>query len=237
MVEFHAAVEAFKDIQKRAIERHGGATVLRSKLARPKSRAALRRIGDDRVLATMARYVFSAGFVWRVIEAKWPGFEVAFKAFDPVKVARLSNEKLSRLARDERIVRNPQKIKATRDNAGLVLELAKEHGSAARCFADWPAEHIVDLWDLLKKRGSRLGGFTGPMTLRQLGVDTPMLGGDVVLALREHDVVSGKGTPTSRKALQAVQDAFNAWREESGLSLTEISGTLSRSVGDVREGF
>ena len=31
----------------------------------------------------MTKRVFSAGFAWSVIEAKWPGFEAAFLSFDP----------------------------------------------------------------------------------------------------------------------------------------------------------
>ena len=41
-------MEAFKDIQKRAIERHGGAKALQSKLAKPKGRAVLRRVSLGR---------------------------------------------------------------------------------------------------------------------------------------------------------------------------------------------
>ena len=71
--------------------------------------------------------------------------------------------------------------------------------------------------------------------LRHIGVDTFMLSGDVLAVLRANDVIDDK-SPTSRKALQAVQGAFNQWREESGRSLTEISQILARSTGDVYEG-
>jgi hypothetical protein len=81
----------------------------------------------------------------------------------------------------------------------------------------------------LHQRGSRLGGFTGPMCLRHMGVDTPMLSNHVVAALREQGVVTGKST-SSRKTQQAIQDAFNGWREESGRSLTEISKILACST-------
>jgi hypothetical protein len=37
--------------------------------------------------------------------------------------------------------------------------------------------------------------------------------------------------PTSKTAQRAVQHAFNTWRAESGRSLSEISRTLSCSVG------
>lgn len=219
----------FKEIHKTAAARHGGARALEAELPKPKSRAALRRLRDDRILAEMARWVFSAGFVWRVIENKWAGFEEAFGGFEPAKVAKLSQARLDALARDTRIVRNPQKIKATRENARFVVELAEEHGSAARWLASWPEEDIVGLWDALARRGSRLGGMTGQMLLRHLGVDTPILGGDVVKALRQQKVLVAKN-PHSKQALRDIQEAFNQWREESGRSLSEISKILACSV-------
>ena len=37
--------------------------------------------------------------------------------------------------------------------------------------------------------------------------------------------------PTAQRDLKAAQDAFNAWRAESGRSLAEISRVLAISVG------
>ena len=86
------------------------------------------------------------------------------------------------------------------------------------------------MWAELKQRGSRLGGQTGRFFLRFVGKDTPMLSGDVVRALVDQGVVDKN--PTSKKALAAVQAAFNAWHEESGRPLCQISRTLACSVGD-----
>ena len=191
--------------------------------------AALRRVPDAHWLAQMTRSVFQAGFVWKVIEHKWDGFEAAFDGFDPARVARYSENKLAELAGDARIVRNPQKIRATRANAIFLRELADQHGTASRFFADWPEHDIVGLWDVLRRRGSRLGGFSGQMVLRHLGKDTMMLTDAVLKALRAQGVVDDK-SPTSQAALRKVQDAFNAWREESGRALCELSSILAKSV-------
>jgi 3-methyladenine DNA glycosylase Tag len=45
---------------------------------------------------------------------------------------------------DARIVRNPQKIKAVRENARFVAEIAREHGSFGQFLAAWPAEDESD---------------------------------------------------------------------------------------------
>ena len=46
---------------------------------------------------------------------------------------------LDALARDTRIVRNPQKIATVRPNAIYIQDLARENGSAGSFFANWPA--------------------------------------------------------------------------------------------------
>lgn len=222
-------METLKAIRARAARRKGGERALQAEMQKPKSKAALRRTKDDRYLSMMTKCVFQAGFVWRVVEYKWPGFEETFHRFDPPRVARLTEKQLAKLTRDERIIRNPQKIQATRDNARLLVALAKEHGSVGRFLANWPEDDMVGLWGLFKERGSRLGGMTGQFFLRFMGVSTLMLSGDVVKALRAQGIVEQKN-PTSKGALRSIQEAVNVWREESGLSSTEISRILACSV-------
>ncbi len=74
---------SFKTIRARAAKRKGGEAVLTSLLPGVPDRASLATLSDDRVLAEMTQRVFSAGFVWSVIEKKWPGFEGAFLGFVP----------------------------------------------------------------------------------------------------------------------------------------------------------
>ncbi|HEX7776561.1 MAG TPA: DNA-3-methyladenine glycosylase I [Parvibaculum sp.] len=221
-------MESFKSIHARAAKRHGGEKALEKLLDKPKSAAAIRKIPDDRWLAAMTKAVFQAGFVWRVIEAKWPGFEDAFDGFRPHRVAFYSGDEMGRLASDTRIVRNGAKIKATVENARFVVELAKAHGSAGAFFAASKPENYVELLDFLKKRGKRLSGFSAQYFLRHQGVDSFILSPSVVAALIKAKVIDKP--PTSRKAMAAVQGAFNQWRKESGRSLTEISRILAMSI-------
>ena len=58
-----------------------------------------------------------------------------------------------------------------------------EHGSAAAFFAAYPVSDQIGLMDLMKKRGSRLGGTTGQLALRFMGKESFILTGDVVNAL------------------------------------------------------
>src|SRR2546423_778984 len=71
----------FAQIRARAAKRKGGEAELSSLLGPAPDNAAVAEIADDRILSVMAERVFAAGFVWRVIEQKWPGFEEAFLHF------------------------------------------------------------------------------------------------------------------------------------------------------------
>jgi len=225
-------MKTFKAIKSRAIQRKGGESALKALLTKPKSAAALRKIPDDRWLAEMTRRVFQAGFNWKVVDAMWPGFEAAFHGFDPERCRKLSMTHVEKLAADKRIVRNAPKIRSVIHNANFIRDLAREHGGAGKFFAASPPEQFVGLLQLLKQRADRLGLQTAQYFLRGMGVDGFILSPDVIAALIEAGVVTS--APSSKKAFVAVQSAFDSWREESGWSLTEISKTLSFSIGENR---
>ena len=81
---------------------------------------------------------------------------------------------------------------------------------------------------VLKKRGSRLGGATGQYFLRFMGVDSFITGGDVVTALIREGVVDK--SPSSQRDLKKVQEAFNTWAAESGRPMAHVSRTLACTV-------
>src|SRR5438477_4533042 len=96
----------FKTIRARAEKRKGGPKAL-AKLLPPKpNMKALAKLKDGHVLAEMTRRVFSAGFAWSVIEAKWPGFEKAFLGFTPARLSFQPDDFWHGLTSDTRIVRN-----------------------------------------------------------------------------------------------------------------------------------
>ena len=179
----------FQDLLARAAGRKGGLAAFEATLPEIKSAAELAAIPDDRWLSMMARRVFQAGFNWSVIDKKWPGFEEAFEGFDPGRWSLMSDDDLDRLLKDTRVVRHAKKLLSVGENAAFLRDLAREHGSAARFFADWPDDDYVGLLQVLKKRGSRLGGTTGQYFLRSMGKDSFMTGGDVAAALIREGVV------------------------------------------------
>ena len=219
----------FSTLMEVAIRNKGSLAELEAVLPNVAKPAALKKTADDRYLSNMARCIFRAGFAWKVIDNKWPQFEQVFADFNPMAVAHFSDEKLEELAQDKRIVRNATKIRAVRENAVFVLDIQREHGSLAQWIADWPEENIVGLWDQLKKKGSRLGGNSGPMFLRLMGKDTFVLSNDVKAALVNHGLME-KFSPTSKRDLQQVQAVFNELQQQSGRPLSHISRILAHTV-------
>jgi 3-methyladenine DNA glycosylase Tag len=222
-------MRSFAELYALAASRKGGPEALEALIPKPVSAAKLAGISDDRWLSAMARAVFRAGFNWKVIENKWPGIEEAFEGFDPHHVAFLSDDDLDRLLRDARVIRHWRKLKAIVANAGYVLELAEEHGTAAEYFAEYPATDYIGLLQDLKKRGSFLGGTAGQYFLREMGRDSFILSRDVTAALAREQVFNG--SPASKSSGKAIQQAFNAWVDDGGKSLTRVSKVLAFTAG------
>jgi 3-methyladenine DNA glycosylase Tag len=222
------APRSFDDLLALAAGRKGGATAFEKTLPTPKTPAELAAIPDHRWLAAMTRAVFQAGFSWKVIETKWPGFEAAFWGFDPGRCSMMSDDDLDALLKDKSIVRNGAKIRSVADNATFLRDLAAEHGTAANAFANWPTTDYAGLLTMLKKRASRLGGTSGQYFLRTMGVDSFVLSRDVVRALIREGVVEKQ--PSSQRDLANVQAAFNHWGAESGRPMTQISRVLACSI-------
>lgn len=217
----------FSEIVKLA-EKHHGKAGLQARLAESR-KLGVKKQSDDRWLSSMSQAVFSAGFSWDVIEKKWPGFEEAFERFDPHRVAFYADREIARLLKDTRIVRNGAKIQATISNAQFVIDTAKAHGSFTKFLKDWPASDQIGLMEHFKKNASHLGPSATTYFLRFNGWDSFILSPDVTKALIREKIVSK--APTSKADMKAVQAAFNAWTQESGLPRRDISRILSFSVG------
>jgi 3-methyladenine DNA glycosylase Tag len=221
---------SFAEIEERAEKRKGGAAALRALMPKMPSHDALRALPDDRLLSEMTRYVFYAGFVRNIIDAKWPGFEAAFSGFDPALLNLAPDDYWHDLTSDARVVRNGAKIMSVQANAQFIRQLADEHGSAGRFFADWPIDDHIGLLGVLDKRANRLGGVSGQYFLRAIGRDSFVMSHDVLVCLRLCGLPISEAKP-GKKDLRLIQDQFNAWHAETGLPLTYLSRICAFSVG------
>jgi 3-methyladenine DNA glycosylase Tag len=227
--------EKFQSIFQRACDRKGGENNLLSLISESKTAQELKQVGDDRILSEFSKKVFQSGFVWRVVEKKWPDFEEVFWGFNIDKLLLMSDEMLESKSQNPAIIRNYVKVKSIRANAYMMHDVRCDGQSFAELIADWPNDDIVGLWAYLKTKGSRLGGNTGPYGLRAIGKDTFLLSRDVEDYLRQRDVFTG-GT-TSKRSLQQIQIFFNNMQQESGHSLQIISQIISLSIGDNHRGL
>lgn len=230
-----ASLRPFAEIFADAARIKGGATALEALFSTPRSPAEIAAIPDDRWLAEMTKRVFQAGFSWDVIEEKWPRFEAVFHGFDVGRMRMMSDDDIDACLRADGIVRNLSKIRSVRENAIFLSDFAAEGeqgaaqgaagGSVGARFANWPPEEYAQLLLLLKQKASRMGFATAGFFLRFMGVDGYVLSGAVSEALVREGVVSK--SPTSRRDLLLVQEAFNTWKKESGRPLMHISRTLA----------
>ncbi len=222
-------MEKISQIYQRASERKGGEHIL-SLLLADDSHPYLEKLGDDRILAALTKKVFQSGFVWRVVENKWPDFEETFFRFDIEKMLMMPEEMLEKKASDPKIIRNYNKVKTIKTNAQMIYDEQQNGHSFAEFITHWPANDTIGLWAYLKKNGARLGGNTGPYTLRAIGKDTFLLSRDVEAYFRAHDLISG-GIQT-KGSLKAIQMCFNEWQQQCDLSLSQLSRLLAFATGD-----
>ena len=89
-------------------------------------------VGDDiRLFEKICLEGFQSGLSWRTILAKRENFRAAFQQFDFNKIARFTERDVTRLLKDEGIVRHRGKIEAVINNAKQAQQLVKQYGSLA----------------------------------------------------------------------------------------------------------
>ena len=86
---------------------------------------------DQRLFEKLSLEGFQSGLSWRTILAKRENFRAAFHDFDFAQIARFTQRDLTRLLKDEGIVRHRGKIEAVVNNARQAQELVKQEGSLA----------------------------------------------------------------------------------------------------------
>ncbi len=224
-------MNSFKTIHNRAIKRKGGKEALNSLLPDITSAEVLSAKPDSYFLQEMTRSIFQSGFVWRVINQKWPTFQQAFFDFDLSRLMKLSDDDWNAYMQDTRIVRHRQKINAVRHNLWFVNETSGEYGGFGRFLADWPQTDFVGLFRFLKTKGSRLDGNTGQYFLQHVGVESFALTRDVILCLQLAGLEISDN-PSSQKDLKLIQQAFDHWHQETGFSYRQLSMIMAYSVGE-----
>ena len=220
----------FHTIEARALEKHGAEKIEETLARRCQVRSSeeIAATPNDRWLAEATRMIFQAGFNWDVVDKKWPNFEKSFNGFDVHYWAMMADEEMGRLMQDASIIRNAMRLASVGKNALYFRDLVTEHGSVGAFFASWDPDQYFENLIAMRKRTSRLGGTSGMIFLRRMGLESLVFSQDVVTALIANGVVDK--TPSSKRDMAATQAAVSKWRDESGRTLSEISQILAMSV-------
>jgi 3-methyladenine DNA glycosylase Tag len=126
---------------------------------------------DRRYVEQLIKAIFQAGLRWPTIESRWPAFGEVFHGFDPVQIAAMNGEDISRAAQDPRIIRNHRKIGDTVNSAAAANEVIAEYGSFdayLRSFGS-PEEEITDL----QQRFAGLGDYSAWWFMQSVGLPVP----------------------------------------------------------------
>jgi len=114
------------------------------------------RVHDDRTLFEfLILEGAQAGLSWETILRKRDNYRVAFDNFDPRKVAKYDQRRVTKLLADAGIVRNRLKINSAIRNAQAFLTIQKEFGSF-----DTYVWRFVDGKPIRRKRGADVQVFT-----------------------------------------------------------------------------
>jgi len=130
---------------------------------------------DRRLFEKLCLEGFQSGLSWRTILNKRENFRAAFHRFDHERVARFGARDVTRLLKDDGIVRHRGKIEAVINNAKRAQELVGREGSLAAYFWRYEADaqqhtpqsvstsaQSIALSKDLKKQG---WAFVGPTTV------------------------------------------------------------------------
>jgi DNA-3-methyladenine glycosylase I len=136
-------------------------------------------VHDDRHLFEMLILEGAqAGLSWETILKRREEYRKAFYHFDPVKVAKMTDDELNNLLENQGIIRNRLKIYAVRQNALVFLKIQKEFSlfssyiwnivdgkpivTRRKSIQDIPASTAISdlLSKDLKKRGMSFVGYT-----------------------------------------------------------------------------
>ena len=84
---------------------------------------------DQKLYEMLILESFQAGLSWSCILNKRENFRKAFDNFDMNKIINYDETKIQELQKNEGIIRNKLKIKATINNSKIFKEIQKEYGS------------------------------------------------------------------------------------------------------------
>jgi len=91
-----------------------------------------------------------AGLSWLTILKRREGYRLAFDNFDPEKMARYGEKDITRLLKDDRIIRNRLKICSAINNARAYCEMEEEGETLSKWLWKWvDGKPVLNHWKTL----------------------------------------------------------------------------------------
>src|ERR1700731_2700868 len=111
---------------------------------------------DNRLYEMLVLVLMQSGLSWITILRKRKAFQLAFRQFDPAKVAKFESKEIDKLLANPGNIRNRAKLEAAVANARATLDVQEKYGSLDaflwRVVDGQPLDHrVADHHDLLAK--------------------------------------------------------------------------------------
>jgi len=84
---------------------------------------------ENRLFEMLVLESMQSGLSWITVLRKRKAFQVAFRQFDPAKVAKFGPKEIEKLLANPRIIRNRAKLEAAVANARATLDVQEKYGS------------------------------------------------------------------------------------------------------------
>lgn len=168
-------------------------------------------VHDDRKLFEMLTLEGAqAGLSWITVLKKRENYRKAFDDFNVQKIVKYDDNKINQLLQNEGIIRNRLKIKSTKQNAKVFIEIQKEFGTfdkyiwsfvdfkpmqnRFRTISEIPANTEIsdNISKDLKKRGMNFAGSTIMYSFMQT---IGMVNDHVIDCFRHGEIKNSYGTP------------------------------------------
>jgi DNA-3-methyladenine glycosylase I len=130
-------------------------------------------LDDNELFCRLILEINQAGLSWDIILKKQQTFRSAYNNFDIATVAAYKEKDRERLLNDAGIIRNRLKVNAAIENAKVILQLKKEHGS----FKNWLDIHHPKTKEEWMKLFKKTFKFTGGEIVNEFLMSTGYLPG------------------------------------------------------------
>ena len=187
---------------------------------------------DKAIYKKIVAVTFFSGFKTVIVESR---LRYVHKHFgDPKKAAVYSEKEIKRILRDKNIIRNNGKIRASRDNAKKMLELAKEHGTVKKWILGFKAfdddERLANLIRELRKKFDYLGPRTVYHPLTDWGF--PVVKPDRMVTRVLYRLGFIPSEDDSARNIEAIQTTCRRFARLTGYSIRYVDSVFV-TIGQV----